>query len=285
LPRAGVADLVKQIAADLTRAAIPEARLKAELLVAEVLGVHRLVLADQPDRPDLTERMSPAMERLLAGEPIQYVLGWTSFLGHRITCDKRALIPRPETEELVEAVLAQCGKAVRIADVGTGTGCIAIALKLALPDAEVIATDTSVDALNLALENAAALGARVSFIKTDLVEGIADGSLDVLVSNPPYIGADEMPNLERAVRDFEPRSALDGGFQGLEVLRPLISKGWKKLKPGGRIFLEIGDAQGKAVSELLREAGFVKIEIRKDFAGHDRIALATRPATPDPRAP
>jgi release factor glutamine methyltransferase len=284
------------MANDLARAAIPEAQLKAELLVADMLGIHHLELpvASVPVvPPDALARIEAGAARLAAGEPLQYVTGWTSFLGHRIVCDKRALIPRPETEELVELVLQKVGRGshtappsvVRIVDVGTGTGCIAIALKLALPEAEVIATDMSIDALNLALENAAALGAAVSFVRDDLVEGQADGSIDVLVSNPPYVGTDEMAGLERAVRDFEPRSALDGGVQGLDIIRRLVSKGWKKLKPGGRLFLEIGEAQGPAVQALLVEQGFADVEIRKDVAGNDRMVAAIKKETStlDPR--
>ncbi|HEY8241715.1 MAG TPA: peptide chain release factor N(5)-glutamine methyltransferase [Kiritimatiellia bacterium] len=281
---------VLDISRRLEDAGIPEARLKAELLVAEALGINRLLLSDASDASDLSDQIGPSADRLAAGEPIQYVLGYTSFLGHRIACDRRALIPRPETEELVEFVLSsipdifddgrhrKCQGLFRVVDIGTGTGCIAIALKLARPDAHVVATDISPDALALACENAAALGAEISFVEADLIPE-DQGPFDLLVANVPYVPSDDMPGLDRSVRDFEPRQALDGGFQGLEVLRRLVSKGWKKLNPGGSLFLEIGTGQGEAVKKLLEDSGFVEIQVRKDLCGHDRIVSALTPET------
>jgi release factor glutamine methyltransferase len=212
-----------------------------------------------------------------------------------IRCDRRALIPRPETELLVQAVLDNVdatpssrsryekrdegvASTVKIVDVGCGTGCIALALLAELPDAEVTAIDISPDALALAKENAERLGlaGRFTAVQGNLLSVFAEASLDVVVSNPPYILSDVCKTLDSSVRDFEPKLALDGGADGLDLIRPLVLQATRVLKPGGGIFLEIGYDQGPAVARILKDAGFQRVEIKKDYAGLDRIVLGFR---------
>jgi release factor glutamine methyltransferase len=211
------------------------------------------------------------------------------------------LIPRPETEILVEEVLVairrrgfqprsheqdvvveqtrqDASSTLKIADVGCGTGCISLSLLHELPTAEVTAVDISPEALALARENAERLGLSKRFqtLENNLLEGIDDASLDVVVSNPPYIFSNVWKNLEPCVRDFEPQLALDGGADGLDLIRPLVSQAARVLKPGGGLFIEIGYDQGLVVFQTLENAGFQHVEIKKDLSGLDRIVLGYR---------
>jgi len=218
------------------------------------------------------------LARLARHEPVAYLLGEVPFHGIRLKTDHRALIPRPETELLVTAALRDLAQGrVRIIDVGTGSGCVAIALAVARPQAEVTAVDLSPEALELARENARLNGAdNIRWRLSDLLEGVAPQSHDLVVSNPPYIASEVCRELPRSVREYEPALALDGGADGLELIRRLIGQAAKVLVPGGRLLLEMGYDQGPAVTELLCSIGFTQVVIHRDYAGHDRIAEAVQ---------
>jgi release factor glutamine methyltransferase len=232
----------------------------------------------------LTDRQLDAMrrgtKRVAAGEPVQYVLGQVEFMGRVFRTDRRALIPRPETELLVEEVL-KCealwqSARPAVTDVGTGTGCVIISLALERTNGLYMAFDTSGDAIALARENASALGAdkSVAFTGDDMSDVVEPAMLDAVVSNPPYVATSEWERLPRHIRDFEPRQALDGGPDGLRVTTSVVGDAAIALKPGGRIFLEIGHDQATRVRNLLEEAGFSDVSVRRDTAGHDRIVSA-----------
>jgi len=262
--------------------AVTEARLKCELLAARLLQCPRLELYLQFDRA-LSDAHVGAMrrgiKRLEAGEPIQHILGETTFRGHRFKVDPRALVPRPETELLVQAVLdwEPLAEDALVVDVGTGSGCIAISLVLARPALRCVGIDISTDALALARENAVALGVetRVAFAGADLSDCVEPESVDAIVANLPYIASEACEKLPRDVRDFDPRSALDGGPDGLDVIRDIVPDAAIVLRPGRRIFLEIGADQATAVKDILAAEGFKEITISQDLAGRDRIAMGT----------
>ncbi len=281
-----VREAVRTLTGTLEAAGIDEARVIAEWTIADLLGANRAELAIAGSRTldaTMQARLAACTVRLAADEPLQYVLGHADFLGRRFACDRRALIPRPETEELVLAALRLAlpdpASESLVADVGTGSGCIAISLALARPLARVTATDTSTGALALAAANAQTLGAadRIRFLHADLLDGVEAGSLDAIVSNPPYIETHAIEGLDRRVRLFEPRPALDGGPDGLDIVRRLARAAFAALRPGGVLLLEIGDTQGAAVRSLLDRAGFGEARVLPDLAGHDRIAGARRP--------
>jgi len=259
------------------------------LLLAHLTGRNRtdvLLMKEMPD--DVRRAFFDACERRHAGEPLQYILGEWDFYGLTFKTDARALIPRAETELLVEKVLAFCAgkKAVRILDVCTGTGCVAITLAKLLKKndvgVEVIATDISEAALSLARENAALhdVEAHVQFIQGDLASGLLpnDGAsgieiFDVVVSNPPYIPIGELDILQTEVRDYEPRLALDGGVDGMDLYRRLLPQAHALLLPNGGLFLEIGP---RGVMALVQYAGFRDVRIWQDYAGLDRMITATK---------
>jgi len=256
------------------------AKRSVEELAAHVFGCKPLEIYFKEMSAAQEEHLEILIDRAELGEPIQYIIGHVDFRGLEIRCDRRALIPRPETEQLVEQVLQAVQESegrgqgsVNIVDVGTGTGCIALALLAELPNATVTAIDISADALALARENAERLGLRGRFqaLENNLLEGFEPASLDIVVSNPPYIFSNIWKNLEPCVRDFEPQLALDGGADGLDLIRPLVAQAARVLKPGGTLFLEVGYDQGEAVIQCLEGHGFQQVEVRKDLAGLDRI--------------
>lgn len=220
-------------------------------------------------------RFEAAVARRAAGEPLAYVIGSAGFRHLQIATDRRALIPRPETEGLVELVLAR-QRSGRVADVGTGTGCIALALATEGSYAEVHAVDASMEALALARENAAAAGAVVRFHQGDLVAPLAGLGLDALVSNPPYLTADEYLALDPSVRNWEPRAALASGADGLEHTRRLLGEGWRAVHPGGWIFLEVDCNRAEAGAALARRFGWGAVEVHRDLFGRDRYLVARR---------
>ena len=269
---------------------VPEATVAAELLAARLLKCGRGFLSphlDEVPSERYLEAMRRGMARLAAGEPIQYVLGEWDFRRLTLKCDRRALIPRPETEELVTRVLnflksyhpAEEGRPL-VVDVGTGSGCIALALASEFPEADYLGIDISAEAIALARENAARCGL-TDRVKFALADGLDDfdepGSLDVLVSNPPYIPTATCQTLDPRIRNFEPLNALDGGPEGLDFYERLTIDALNLLRPGGGVFFEIGDGQGPALEKLLFDVGFDAIKIEKDYAGHDRYASATLP--------
>ena len=268
---------------------IPDARVASELLAARLLHCGRGLLAGEfgKDVPEkCVEAMRRGMARLVKGEPIQYVLGEWDFRTLTLKCDRRALIPRPETEELVTRVLKFLPSIEQsnnrtiplIVDVGTGTGAIILSLaKEFKGDAVFLGTDVSEDAIALAKENAERCGLsdRVKFVVMDGLDDIDEPQcVDVIVSNPPYIESAVCETLDPRVKDFEPRLALDGGASGLDFYDRYFSDAVNLLKPGGAVFFEIGENQGEAVRKMMFDCGFDDIKIEKDFAGHDRYASA-----------
>ncbi|MBR7180237.1 MAG: peptide chain release factor N(5)-glutamine methyltransferase [Kiritimatiellae bacterium] len=259
--------------------------LAAELLAARLLGVKRGDVrrhsGEAAAEPKL-EAMRRAMKRLSSGEPLQYVLGEWDFRTLTLKCDRRALIPRPETEDLVTKALAVLGRSSSarpvVADVGTGTGAIIFSIASEYKgDGVFIGTDVSAEALSLAKENAErlSLSQRVSLMEMDGLDGFDEPEIfDLIVSNPPYIATGSIASLDRNVRDFEPRIALDGGADGLDFYRRYLADAFNLLKSGGGVLFEIGFDQGGAVAALMEEAGFTDVEISKDIAGLDRYASA-----------
>jgi release factor glutamine methyltransferase len=263
-------------------------RLDAELLLAEVLGLNRVELYvnfDQPLTLPEVDRYRELIRLRGEGEPIAYILGRAYFRNLTLRVDRHVLIPRPETEHVVEAAIdfLMEGDWLRppaVLDLGAGSGAIAIAIATAFPDAEIIASDASAEALELAGENArnAGVPARIRFVQSDLFEALDPvGTFDLIVSNPPYISEEEWETLPRDVRDYEPREALYGGPDGLDFYRLLAAEAPQFLKPGGMLVLEIGAAQGKAVLELLEATGkFQAAGMIQDYAGLDRVVAAQR---------
>ncbi|MEW6509472.1 MAG: peptide chain release factor N(5)-glutamine methyltransferase [Bacteroidota bacterium] len=270
----------------LTERGFDEARLHVELLLAHVLDVGRLQLYLQFDRPLTAEELAQFKELFLRRtrhEPLQYILGETLFMGLPISVDRRVLIPRPETELLVEAVInAEKGwgdaRNIEILDVGTGSGNVAIALARFLPTAAVTSIDRDRDALAVAESNAQRNHVPgIRFIECDLLSGqLPAGDFDVIVSNPPYVSEEEFASLQPEIREFEPRYAVTDGGDGLRFIRRIAALASEKLLPGGRVFLEIGYNQREAVTRILAEAGLESVAVRDDFAGNPRIASGRR---------
>lgn len=258
-----------------------EARNLTDILLSEALcfNTPRLMLErDRVVAEDLVERLRAQFRRLAHGEPIQYILGSWPFHEITLRTDARALIPRPETEALVERILrSECwARAEHIVDVGTGTGAIILALAHAArgTSRRFTAIDLSPDALSLARENAEQLGltSAVTFVEGNGAGALGSQVCDILVSNPPYIASAVVDGLPGHILNHEPRLALDGGEDGLDILRQIILDGTQVLRPNGRIFFEIGDEQGLAMHRLLERAGYSDVRISRDFAGHDRYA-------------
>lgn len=248
----------------------------AELLLIHALRTTRAELMTHPER-ELTERQTnhyqAAIARRAHHEPVQHIIGKHEFYGRDFIVNRLVLIPRPETEHLVEAVLGLDPEPQRILDIGTGSGILAITLALELPQATVTATDISTTALAVARKNAEELGAheRVRFVASDLFAALCDERFDCIVSNPPYVATTEA--LESQVRDFEPASALYAGEDGLAVYRRLIPGAIEHLEPGGLLLLEIGHGQRNAVEALLGENRFQDIRFANDLQGIPRVAI------------
>jgi release factor glutamine methyltransferase len=253
-------------------------RLNAEHLLAHALGLKRMELYLQFDRPLTESERAPLrdlVKRRGAREPLQHVLGTAEFHGRTFVCDKRALVPRPETEQLVELALEMAKEkpAATILDIGTGSGVIALTIALELPSATLHATDLSPDALALAAENAArhALTDRLVFHQADLLPP-DDARFDLIIANLPYIPAEEIASLSPEVR-HDPASALDGGADGLDLIRRLIETAPDRLAPGGALLLEIGLGQADAVNALLSARKFRDISVRPDYQNIPRFAV------------
>ncbi len=256
-------------------------RLNIEHLLAHVLGKTRMDLYLEFDRP-LGETELNALRELVKrrshGEPLQHLLGTVEFYGRTFASDSRALIPRPETEELVALLLRMDLPAdARCLDVGTGSGVIALTLAAERPEARVQAVDRSPNALKLARENAAQLGldGRVEFTESDLLAACA-GPYDLIAANLPYIPVADIAGLAREVQ-HDPMMALDGGRDGLEIVARCVAQAHGKLAPGGRLALEIGHDQAGRVRGLLEQGGFTSVEAVKDHQEFERFVLAVRP--------
>jgi len=263
---------------------IDNAKRVAEELLAHVLGCKPLevYLRAEPLAAEKFQTLEKLAVRIEAGEPLQYVVGHVDFFGLEIHCDPRALIPRPETELLVEEVLASKvwnNNPARIVEAGTGSGCIAIALATHRPEADFTACDISLKALALARENARrhGLAKKIQWLENHLLDGFAPASFDAVVANLPYISSSDWKELDRPVRDHEPRSALDSGPSGMELIEELATQARTVLAPGGMLFLEFGFDQGEAVFQCLEKRGYANIQIKPDLAGLDRMAIAKNP--------
>ena len=262
----------------LKRHNIENPRLNAEHLLAHVLGRKRIELYLEFER-ELTEAdLGPLRElvkRRGEGEPLQHLLGTVEFCGHVFLCDKRAMVPRPETEELVEFLKSEIRNSKsEILDIGTGSGVIALSLAAKFPDAEVLAVDISDDALALAQENAARLNLadRVRFLKSNLLENV-EGTFDLIVANLPYISTQDRHTLSREVL-HDPAVAVFAGERGDELIRELIAEGPSRLRRGGMLALEIGIGQSEALFSTLAEKNYRDICSKTDYSGVTRFLFA-----------
>ena len=275
----------------MLRANVPSANLAAELLLMHVLQQDRAYLYTHSEQDLPTEQLDRYMELIgerCIGKPTQYITGHQEFWGLDFEVTPAVLIPRPETEHVVETVLEQIGRkglskqdTFRIADVGTGSGCIPIALARELPNAKLFATDISPAALEVAARNAQRLGVsgHVEFVECDLLSRLLGpesmGAFDFVVSNPPYVGHDEIADVQREVRVFEPRLAWGDLAQGEEIYARLFPQAHQLLKTGGSVVVEIGYNKKAAVLRLLGE-GWKEQEVRPDLAGIPRVITARK---------
>lgn len=278
-----VLEIIKRTTEFLASKGIEPPRLNAELLIGHALKRKRMQLYLEFERPLAEaelEQIRPLVRRRAQHEPLQYIIGSTDFHGLTLKVDRRVLIPRPETELLVETVItAATPPPQRILDLGTGSGAIALALAQAFPAAQVTAVDRSTDALTLAQENAAACGLteRVTLLESNWFSAVPkDARFDLIVANPPYLSAQETAESALEVRGFEPLNALTADDAGLSDLRAIIAQASAFLAEGGLIALETGIAHHAALLELLRLAGFTGGESRRDLTGRDRFVLARR---------
>ena len=257
---------------------VDSSRLNAEHLMAHVLKRTRMELYLEFERTLSEEELAPLRELLRRrgeGEPLQHLLGTVEFCGQTFLCDKRAMVPRPETEELVELLKSQItNHKSQILDVGTGSGVIALSVAKHFPEAEIVATDVSDDALELARENAERVGLseRVRFLKANLLNDV-EGTFDVIVANLPYISTQDRQSLGPEVL-HDPEVALFAGQRGDELVRELMEQAVARLKPGGLLALEVGRGQAASLSDLLRKKNYHDIETKNDYSGVSRFLFA-----------
>ena len=280
-------DLIRVTVAYLETRSVDAPRLCAEKLLARALGCERIDLYTGFDKEvpsDALGRFRELVRRRGAREPIQHLIGQTEFWSLPIRCDARALVPRPETELLVRTTitLLQGRDAPLIADIGTGTGCIAFALARELKNARIVASDISADALALAAENLRLheFDGRVSLIEGDLVAPFLErewaGAFDIVLSNPPYVAAADISRLQPEVRDHDPHIALFGGADGLDVTRRLLAEVPPLLRSDGFLLLELGDGQADPVREGMGTSGWRVVQTIADGAGIERVIVAQR---------
>jgi len=254
---------------------IENPRLQAELIISHVLGLKRLELYLQYDsivkqhHRDLIKQM---IKRRRSLEPLQYILGETYFYGYRFKVDPAVLIPRPETEYLIENIIQHIGDFKSILDIGTGSGCIAVTLARELPEVSIDAVDISKKALENAAQNAALNKAEVNFFQSNIFSRI-DKKYDLIVSNPPYISESSYRNLPDEVKKYEPKIALLGGKDGLFFYRKILEQAKDHLNDNGKIYLEIGYDQNEEIKFIAEKNDFQKIEILKDLNGFYRIMI------------
>ena len=267
----------------LGAASVPSPRVNAELLLMFTLECDRAYLHAHPERKlsaDEQRRYGQALTEREHGMPAQYITGHQEFWGMDLIVTPAVLIPRPETEHVIETVLSCVGRApspaalLRLVDVGTGSGCIALALAKELPHAEIHATDISPAALEIARANAARhqLEDRIQFHQVDLLQGLERGKFDLVVSNPPYVGESEADQVQLEVRKYEPRNAVFAGATGLEVIERLIPQAHESLKAEGWLVMEISGTIAERVRELL--VGWKDVRITNDLQGIPRVAAA-----------
>jgi release factor glutamine methyltransferase len=281
--RLTIADALREAATELRVAGVVEARREAGSLLSHVTGhdrTHVITHADEGLTPGQLSALRAAVSRRAAGEPLQYITGRQEFYGLEFEVTSDVLIPRPETELLVEAALELLKGAASplVCDVGTGSGCIAVALLHERGDARCLALDISPEALRVAGRNAErhGVGDRMLRLASDCLEALgaeeyADLRFDLVASNPPYVAEADVVSLQREVRDHEPRVALTPGGDGLSVIRRLLSEAPRRLKPGGHLLLEIGFDQHEQVAALINPRTWRLLEIHKDLQGIPRI--------------
>jgi release factor glutamine methyltransferase len=269
-----------QAAERLENAGVPEPAASAEVLLAELLGVRRSELASYPG--PLSEEQAMIYEgwvsRRINREPVQRILGYAYFRNLRLELDEHGLIPRPDTESVVDAALEAVdrrGGSCRVLDIGTGSGAIAISIAQERPFCEVQATDFSEGALRITRRNAAWAGVKVRLYRADLTSGLdaLEGSVELLICNPPYVSSGDLPDLAPEVRDWDPYPALDGGPDGLDFYRRIFAEAAPLLADGADVVLEVGDGQAEAVLEIGRRAGYIPLGTHPDLAGTPRAAL------------
>ena len=274
----------RRVAQELAAAGIGEAALEARLLLSHITGLSRAMIIARSDRaltPDELQAVREAITRRSAREPLQHILGVTQFYGLDIRTDARALIPRPDSECVVEAALDRMPKdlPLQVADLGTGTGCLLAALLTQRPLARGEGVEASPEAAELARENLQALGltGRAGIFSGSWADWQGWAGADLIISNPPYIASGVIPALEAEVRDHDPMGALDGGADGLDAYREIISLARTLMKPGAWLVLEIGYDQKAAVLGLMASSGFVEAASGADLGGNDRWVAARRP--------
>jgi len=269
----------RHLAREFRSRGLDSPELDARVLVGHALGLDQAGLASQSRRalsPDEATAVAALAARRLAREPVARIVGYKEFWGLPFRLNADTLLPRPETETVVEAALAAVGHrrsdALRIADLGTGTGALLVALLSELPGAFGVGTDISLAALDCARENAMAcgVGGRAAFVACDYGAGLA-GRLDLLVSNPPYVARGDIATLQSEVRDFDPRRALDGGPDGLAAYRAIAAEAHRLVVPGGRLLLEGGEGQAPEIYRIFQSTGFVAEAPWKDLGGIDRV--------------
>jgi release factor glutamine methyltransferase len=263
----------------LRAAGVPEAKLDAWLLLEYVSGCsksHYYAYQEEQLTEETRKRYLDALGQRSSRVPLQYITGAQEFMGHIFLVNENVLIPRQDTEILVEEALEYLKPGMRFLDLCTGSGCILLSLLLACPEAEGVGSDISPKALETAGKNRDRLMPAAELTESDLFAGL-NGPFDLIVSNPPYIPRSELSGLMEEVRDYEPVSALDGHEDGLYFYRRIAEESPSYLVPGGRLYLEIGYDQGHSVPELLREAGFCEIEVKKDLSGLDRVVKGVYP--------
>jgi release factor glutamine methyltransferase len=272
-----IARVLAWAAGDLKARGSASPRLDAELLLAHVLECDRVRLVLDAAQPLAAGHLSAYRElhkRRRAGEPVAYLRGQREFYGRPFRVDARVLVPRPETETLVEIGLRRTRKlslSARVLDVCTGSGCVAITLKKERPTTQVSASDVSPAALEVARDNALRLGALVGFCPSDLFDALPPGRYDLVTANPPYIDDATMPSLARDILDFEPMLALKAGDDALSITRRLVAGAPARLAPGGVLAIETTPDAAGELARVLAEGGFDEVEVARDFSGRDRV--------------
>jgi release factor glutamine methyltransferase len=283
-----VGRVVSWAADDFRRRGIESPRFEAELLLAHALKIDRMRIIIEPARPlDDGElaRYRDFIRRRRAGEPVAYIRGEKEFYGRQFHIDKRVLVPRPDTEILVETALRRTTASSmggRYLDLCTGSGCVAVSIARERPTCKVFAVDVSQDALAVAVDNAIRLGAifPMIFLQGDLYDALGPFPglrFELITANPPYITDADFATLPADVRGFEPRLALTGGPDGLAVLRRVVEGARSRLHPGGVLAVEMGAGQGEGVRALFEQAGFTEIAVDKDYGGHERVVSGLSP--------
>lgn len=275
-------ELYRQAKENMKRGSVENPSLEASILLSKASVINNLtdvfIYPEKELRSDKIEKFRVLLERRLAKEPVAYITGEKEFYSRTFTVTSDVLIPRPETELLVEETLKAAEEVNHpvILDIGTGSGCIAVTLACELPECTIYANDISLGALTVAKRNALANGStdRIKFINGDLSQHFSEGVFDIVVSNPPYISESEFSLLEPDVREYEPRAALLAGEDGLFTIRKIISGAGSILKDGGFCLLEVGAGQSGEVKELFKASGFREISALKDIANIERVVKA-----------